>query len=292
MSNIYTAAILGVCKLSTAGTSPTPLCRKFSGGSFSIDPHNSINEGGGGIDLLRKGTSEITVNLTCAGLASSDVALFFPTTRTTQVASFPGLLVELDDGTIGAEWVLTGGQPASITVSCGDGADAQVEYQLTMKYATAATVARGTFAASYNSYKSHTVNEAYVTVGGSAVGSLSWEVSNDLGCEMHNPMDAAKSANSRTLPNGYYITQSRSRVQIVSSNLLHGVDQALADDWTAANIIVALANGVTDENVTFTASTFVRDNAFELPLSSGGRIGFSNEFRPDSGQQWGRIAIS
>jgi hypothetical protein len=290
--SIYTGAIVGVCKLSTAGTTPAPLCRKFSGGSFQLNPNNSINEGGGGRDLTRKGTTEAVVSVTCCGLSSVDVALFFPTARAVQVASFPGLMIEVNDGNEGCVWVLTDGQPASYKASCSDGPDAQVEHTLEMKFATASTVAHDALAATYNAYKSHTVNDCSVSVAATSVGCLSWEISNDLGCEMHNPMDSAKTAGVKTLPDGYYITQSKPTISLVMSSLRYGATTALADEWTGENIIVALANGTTAENLTFTASTFVVNSAFEVPLGEKGRIGFKSDHKPDSGLQWGRIAVT
>lgn len=288
-SNVFTGQVQGLSKIAT-GT-PAAFCRAVTGGSLSISPNNVRKVGIGGQLHVRKGTQDCELSVSCVGVSKTDLALWFPTTAGVVVASFPDFLVEVDDGAAGQEFVLSGGQPGSVKVSCGDGPDAEVEYEFTMKFDTVTEQARGMKACVYNAVKNHTINDVTVTFAAATQGCLSFELSNDLGLEMHNPADG-KTAGSKTLPDGYYVTKNSPTFSCVTSNVFKGTAMD-GDDWTAENVVLALANGTSGENITITLVGWVPDgSAWEMPLEAEGRVGFAHAFAPGDGTIYNRVTIA
>lgn len=286
-SNVFTGQVQGISKIA-AGT-PAAFCRAITGGSVTISPNNIRKVGIGGQLHVRKGTQDVEMSVTCVGVARTDLALWFPTTAGVVVANFPDFLVEVDDGTNGQEWVLSGGQPGSVKMSCSDGPDAEVEYTFTMKFDTVTEQARGTKACVYNSLKGHTINDIAVAFAAAAQGCLSFELSNDLGIEMHNPADG-KTAGSHTLPDGYYVTKNAPTFSCVTSNVFKGTAMD-GDTWTAEDIVLTLANGTAGENITITLDDWVPES-WNMPVEAEGRIGFAHEFAPGDGTIYNRVTTA
>jgi len=287
MSNVFTGQVQGISKIAT-GT-PAAFCRAISGGDFAIDPNNTIFNGIGGQVVARKGANAITLSFTCGGVDKADLALWFPVTAVVQVATFPDFLIEVDDGTNGQEWVLTGGQPSSAKVSCAGGLGSEVQYTLGMSFKLATEQAVGTKVPVYNSLIGHTNNNIGVTYGGAAAGTLSFDLSNDLGAEFHNPMDA-KTAGVQHVVDGVYITKNDVKFSAVLSNVLKGTAMDV-DTWTPEAVVIAMLNGTAGQNITATLSNMV-PGAWGMPVEAQGRIGFKHEWIPGPGTAFNRVVFT
>ncbi len=254
MPNVYTGQVQGLCLISS-GT-PSAFCREVLDGTLSIDLHNIRKIGIGSQVHARKGTSEIRAEWTCVGPSAASIAKWFPTTAGTQVADFPAastdFFVEVDDGTNGKEWILSGCQPASCKVGCSEDPGAEVEYTFAIIATTATLAAAGTDTPAYNTVKGHTINETTVQIGGSAQGVLSFALSNDLGARLYNAMDG-KASGQHTIATGAVVTHS--------------------DE----DIVVAMANGTSGEDMTITMTHFVPDRV-NMPLEAEDLVGFGHEF--------------
>lgn len=281
--NIFTGQVVGLSKIAT-GT-PAAFCRQVLSGSLSVDPHNISKVGIGAQKRVRKGVNEVTLECTVVGIDKVDLQLFFPLDATAQVADFPDFLVEVDDGTNGLEYTLLGGQPASCTISIGDGVDAEVEYKLTMKFTTMESAAVGTAAAVYNTYLGHCKPDIKVTVGAACDGILSMDISSDVGLEM-----------VKTLCSGgidadlYVVTKNDIKAAFVTTSALNA-DTILDDEWVAADIVLTFANGTAGENITITISDMI-PTGFTLPLEAEGIVGFDQEYELADGVTYGRVVVS
>lgn len=286
-SNVFSGMVQGVSKIAT-GT-PAAWCRKVLSGTFTRNPNNARRYGIGGQVNARKGIDEVTLDITCCGVALADIARFFPTTAGVQVASFPDFLVEVDDGTNGQEWVLSGGQPVSCTISLGDGADAEVEYKFTMKFTTATEAAAGTDVPVYNSVLGHGAKDITVQIAAADQGVMSFDITNDLGTKMVNTLDT-KIAGSHTIPTGYVVTTQKTTIKLVTSNVFKGSGMD-GDEWVEDDITFALANGTVGENITITASNFIPDS-WDMPLEAEGVVAFAHEFGVNAGTVFNRVTFA
>lgn len=289
MVDMYTGQVQGVSLIAT-GT-PSSFCRKVSSGSLKINSNNIRNVGIGGQLLVRKGTSSIELELTCVGVDKTNLAFWFPTTAGATVASFPDFLVEVDDGSGGVEFILSGGQPGSCTVSCSNAADAVTEYKLTATFTTATLQAVGTDVPVYNSYSGHTINDVHVQVGAADCGVLSFDLSNDLGAKVVNTMDT-KATGSKTFATGVIITGSDPKISFTTTELL-GVTAMLEDTWTPSDVTLTFSNGVTAEDMTITCGDFV-PASFDMPLEAEDLVAFGHEYVAGgvTGTVYNRITIA
>ena len=289
-SNVYTGQVQGLSKIAT-GT-PSAFCRAVTGGTFSIDMINVVTTGLTGQVNVRKALYIGKLNFQCIGPAKTDTQLWFPTTAGVQVGSFPDFLVEVDDGSNGQEFQLEDGQPASVTVSLGEGDSDELMYDFTAWFPTITQQARGTDVAVYNSVGGHTRNDITVAWAGSKYGCMSFSLTNDLGIQTHNPADG-KTALSKTKPEGVFYTQQDIRFEAVTSNVHQiGAAAILGDEWTAGNITITCANATAGENILFTLGSFVPDGEASMPFEVNGRVGFGQSYIPGAGAIYNRVVLT
>jgi hypothetical protein len=282
MPNVYTGQVQGLC-LTSSGT-PSAFCREVLNGTLSIDLQNIRKIGIGSQVHARKGTTEIRLEWTCIGPSAASIGKWFPTTAGTQVSDFPAastdFLVEVDDGTNGKEWILSGCQPASCKVACSEDPGAEVEYTFAIVATTATLAAAGTDTPAYNAVKGHTINDITVQIGGSAQGALSFALSNDLGARLYNAMDG-KASGEHTIATGAVVTTQNPTFVCVTTDefkLATGTTYALdADTHSDEDITVAMANGTSGEDITITMTHFVPDRV-NMPLEAEDLVGFGHEF--------------
>jgi len=286
MPPVFSGQVVGV---STYSTTPTAFCRAVTGGSLSINSNNVVNIGVQGQRQVLKGTQEIVLDVTCVGVDKTILPYWFPTGVGVQVAGFPAFFVEVDDGVNGANIILSGGQPSSITIACNGGANGVVEYQLQAKFTAMTSAAAGAPAAVYNSYVGHSVNHCTFSQGGNTFGVMSFTLSNDLGLELVNTMDG-KAAGSQTFPTFYIPTGQRPTLSLVTTSQW-ALTQFGADAWNPLNYTLALANGIVGENITFTFPGWV-PSSVSMPIEATGVIGFSHEFEPGPGTNYNRVQIA
>jgi len=293
MGELFNYQVVGASKIAT-GT-PSAFCREIIGGNFILRSHDTAETGAGGQYHSRKGTLEAELSLRVIAPALADIALWFPTTAGVQVAAFPDFLVEADDGTSGKEYLLSDGQPGTIRVSCAETEDAQVIYEVMAKFATPTPQAIGTDVPVYSALLGHTIND--VTVGFGTDGDkecLSFDLANDLGVSMNNPMKA-KDADSKTLPNGYFIDPAAPPTfSCVTADMYQGeAADIVGDTWTPITPTIALANGTGAQDITFTLTNYKPEgDAFNMPVEGRGRIGFAHNFGAGSGTVYNRVGLA
>lgn len=287
--SVYNGMVQGLSKIST-GT-PSAFCRVVTGGSLNFNTNTVRQVGLGGQVHARKGTTEATLTCTVIAPAKTDTALWFPTTAGAQVASFPDFLAEVDDGTGGQEFVLSDGQPGSCTISMGEGPDATLEYQFVMKFATATRQDKGTDVPVYNSLKGHTRNDCRVQIAAADRDVVSWSLSNDVGIQMHNPMNQ-KTAGSRTLPDGYAMTTHGVGFSCVTRDpYLVASSEVIGDAWTPVALAITLANGTGAEDIAIAATDLIPDT-LDMPFEAEGLVGFAHEFGLGDGNLYGRVTFA
>lgn len=278
---VYTGQVTGVSKIATE--TPSAFCRAISGGSFKRNP-NSIEKKGIGNQIHRvRGVDEIDLEFTCVGVDKTDLQLFFPTTVAPNVTGFPDFLVEVDDGTGGQEFVLGGCEPSSITISLAE--NGEIEYKVAIKAASATEAAIGTDVPVYNAYSGHSIVHAATTVGGAAVGMVSFELSNDCGAQFYKTMDSA----AGIAATGVVITTQNPTLKFATTDSLNiaGMDGA----FTPVDIVITLANGTAGENITITCND-MEPTSWEMPLEAEGIIYFAHEYALSSGALFNRIVFT
>lgn len=285
--SFYNGTVTGASKIAT-GT-PAAFCRAVTGGTLTLNPHNVRKRGAGGQLHARKGTTETTLSLSVVGVAKTDLAKWFPTSTGTQVSDFPDFLVEVDDGVSGREFVLTSGQPSNCSIKLDQGDDAEVEVDVEMRFAAFSGYAAGTYVPAYNSVKGHTVNDASVTISGVTENVMSFTLSNDLGATSRNPLNG-KTAGAKTFPAAVTINGNDPSFSCVTSDE-YNVENLAADDWTAVDVVVTLANGTSAENITVTLDDWIAEN-FNFPVTGEDFDGFSHEFRPGDGTTYNRVKFA
>lgn len=289
MANLYTGTVQGASKIAT-GT-PSALCRAIIGGNYSVDLHMIEKMGIGSQVHVRKGTLEPTIELQCVGVEKTDLALWFPTSAGVQVGSFFDLLVEVDVAGTGQEWVLSDGQPSALKLGIPEGEDAELTATLTMKFATITPQAAGTNVPVYNSLKGHTINDSTVEYAASPYGTLSWELSHDLGAKLFNPQDG-KTSGVKTFPDGVYYTVQKPRLAVVTSEVFKGASAIFGDTFTPEALSIALENGTGAEDITIAFTDFVPGGVWGMAVETENRVGFAHEFIPGSGTQHNRVTFS
>lgn len=287
-TEVFTGQVLGLSQIS-AGT-PASFCRELTGGSLTIDSNNVVKPGAGGQRHVRRGTVGVRLDFTCIAPAMADLALWFPTTAVSEVASFPDMLVEVDDGSGGIEFVLTTGQPATVSIDCAEGEDAEAEYSFSAMYRFADDQAYGTDVAVYNAFVGHTINDITAQVAAADQGILSFSLSNDLGAEAFNPMDT-KVAAYRTQPLKYIVTRNDPRLSFVTSNPLDATAWYGTPTHTARDLTFAFANGTVGEDIGIELDEWV-PQSWNMPFEAEGKIGFAHEFVPGDGTNYNRVIFT
>jgi hypothetical protein len=290
MATVFNGQVTGVSKIAT-GT-PAALCREANG-TMEVVSHDPEVAGAGGQWWTRKGSYEVTVSLTCVGVALADQQKFFPTTAGVQVASFWDLLVEADDGTNGREFVLSDGQPGSIRIAVSEALDGYIACELMMKYATVTPANIGTDAPAYNSLLGHTINDVTIQRASTDADIKSMELAHDLNLQPYNPMNT-KSAGSKTAIDGWYIDpQGPPTFSCVAGDLLWGEDAGdplFGDTWTASSWTIALANGTAGENITYTLTNYTpRRWSFGVGADHDG---FPHELKAAAGTVFNRCTLA
>jgi len=282
--------VTGASKIAT-GT-PSALARKLNG-SMEVISHDPEGIGAGGQWWSRKGSYEITVNLSCVGVALADQAKFFPTAAGVQVSSFWDLLMEADDGTNGREFVLSSGQPGSIQVAVSEEWEGYVACDIMMKYADCAPAARGTDVPVYSSVKGHTIDDVTVQETSTDVDCLSFALTNDLNLQPNNPMNT-KEATDKTAIDGYYINpQAPPGFELVTGGPLWGDkdgDPLFADTWTATNWTIALANGTGGEDITYTLDGY-KPKRWNMGIGAD-HNGFAHVMGAEQGTVFNRVTLA
>lgn len=289
MSSVYTGQVQGVCVLTGGGgATPTAFCRAVTSGTLTVD-FNAIRKVGAGGQLhARKGTSTITLEITCVGIKPADLQLWFPATAGVQVASFPKFRVECVDGRL---WDLEDGQPGTVSIDIGDGQDAEMEMTVSATFALATPGTAVAPTAIYNDDLGYTRNEVTFEIGGSPVGALSFSLSNDNGATLHNPMDG-KDDGEKTFPDGVVITTQNVSLTLATSEpmLLGDDDGAFQDEFTAADVVIDCDNGT--DQMTITCTDMVAQGSVNMPIEAEGIVAFASELAPGDGDLFGRVTLA
>ena len=282
MPNVYTGQVQGLSLI--AGSTPAAFCREVLGGQLTVDLHNIRKIGIGAQVHARKGTNEIRLEWNCVGPSATSLAKWFPTTAGVTVADFPAastnFLVDVDDGTNGQEWVLSGCQPDTVKVSCAEGLDSEVEYAFSIIATTATLASAGTEVPVYNSVRGHTVNDVTVSYGSAEYGTLSFDLNNSLGARLYNAMDG-KGSGAHSIATGALITRQEPTLAVVTTDEFKigtGTTTVLdEDDHADEDITLAFANGTSGENITIVCSNMIPENV-NMPLEAEGLVGFGHTF--------------
>ena len=274
-SYFYSKEVVGASQIATS--TPAAFCREIHGGRLIMDPNMIIKDGTSGQVHARKGTLGIQLDLGCVGVLAATHALWFPKAAGTTVAAFPDFLVEVDDGSTGQEYVLSGGQPRVYSASMSDAPDAEVELNFGMSFALATPQAAGTDVAVYNSYLGHTRGDITATLATVDEGMLSWEVSNEFNVVAHDPL-VARSTNAKIFPESIKYAGQKQRLKCVTSNV-YNEDLILDDLGASIAALITCLNGTAGENVTYTFAAARPYGSWELDLGSD-VVAFAHEFGP------------
>ena len=286
MSYMLTGEVTGVSKIAT-GT-PAALAASAKG-RFSIDPNNAEFDGMGGQIQGKGGSLGIRIDVDCVGVDAADIALWWPETPCVQVAAFPDIVATLDDGTNGAQYVLSAGQPAGFKASLGPGPDAQLIYTLGIGFALATPQAAAVDAAVYTTYLGHSRGDVVVAMPGDE-GALSFDLEAAIELEMHDPLNA-RGAAAKRFPEGLYIKSFKPQLSVVTSQLFT-IAELMADVYTGNAITITCTNGTAAENVTFTIADAAPSGALDSAMESGTAMGFGQMWKPKTGNRFGWCAVT
>lgn len=286
MSYLLTGEVVGVSKIAT-GT-PAALCASGNG-TFTIDPNTTEFDGIGGQAHARGGSLGIMIDLECVGLGMADQQLWWPAAPCVQVAAFPDILATLDDGTNGAQYVLSGGQPRGFKASVANALDAEVRYSIGMSFALATPAAAGADTAVYNELLGHSRGDITVALPDDE-GALAWELEAAMELEYHDPMKARGAAAKRFIE-GLFIKSYRPSLSVETSEQFT-IAELLADVYTGNAITITMANGTVGENVIYTIANAVPSDPLASGMAEGNATGFNQRWVPASGSRYGWCAVS
>jgi len=291
MSDVIIGDMLGFSKIAT-GT-PSEFCREVHGGQMTYDSNPIIREGVGGQRKVLKGMSAVTTSCVCTGVAKADWALWLPGTLDLQIATMFECLAEVDDGTNGAEFLLTGGQPSKFGLSWTDAPDAEVEFTLDAVWALATEQAVGT---DIPVYYTDATAAGYgpgdmSVVFGADPGVISINLQVDLLTQAHNTA-TVRAALAKTFPDSYHLTGVNPTCELITTEPLI-ITQLTDDEYTAGNIVVTLDNGVVADDAAITLTGMVCPN-FNIRWEGGnGKVGFAHSFiLGSSADVWGSAAVA
>lgn len=296
MSDIMIVDMLGLSKIAT-GT-PSPLARTISGGQLAWDTHQVVRDGIGGQRLVRKGVSEVRIRARAEGIALADWGLWIPGSLTTSVAGFPDMLAKLDDGgSLGGEWVLSGGQPASLELAWTDAPDGMLDITIEALFALATPSVLGTDDAVYyddSVVRGYGAGDVGIELDGADPGFLAWTLRLDLGAIIHNPA-TVKEAEAKSFADAVYITRVEPKLEVITSEPLK-LDELAEDEYTAGEFVITLDNGVESEDAVITVSDMITSE-FNLPWEGSGRdenrVGFAHQFTlGTTADRWGSVTLA
>ena len=289
MSQVFTGQNVNFSKIAT-GT-PASFCRGGSGVSIDVDPHLIVKSLVGSKRHVIPGLEEVTGTFSgVVGVAKTDLAKFFPTTAGQTVADFPDFIVEVDDATTGAEWILTTCQPSSAKLSFTDGPDAELECEFEVKAVWLDYQAIGTDIPVYNSYLNYAPQHCVIQVGGADADVLSFDLSIDLGTEMFTPKNT-KAVTEKRRPDAYYITKSDITLSIVTSDILVLNADRPSDTIAAGDLTITLNNGTGAQDILITCDSFICIKA-GVKCEAEGMVGFEHEFIPSTGDTHNRVTFA
>ena len=279
----YTGQLIGVCEQSS-GT-PSAFARKIDGGSVNFDDSWLHNVGIAGQVVAIPGTIVPSLQVTCIGVAKATLQKWFPTTAAAQVASFPGFLVEIVGG---RKFTYDDCQPGPATLSIDQGETAVLKYDLGVVAATIDDAAGAASSALWTSEKGYGINHVTVQEGGDDKGVLSWSLTNGITTAVSNPMDT-KSAGSKRLPSGQYVTGGLPTLTVVTEGLLEAATSMFSDTPGNYDWVISCDNGTDTMTITLTDWVLTGPG---FDLSPEGLVGFSYTFQPDTGTTYNRVVIT
>ena len=286
MSYLLTGEVVGISKI--AEGTPAALCASGNG-TFTIDPNTTDFDGIGGQAHARGGSLGIMIDLECVGLAKADQDLWWPATKCVQVAAFPDILAVLDDGTSGAQYVLSGGQPRGFKASMANELNAEVRYSIGMSFALATPAAAAVDEPVYNALLGHTRGGTVVGLPGDE-GALSWELEAAMELEYHDPLNA-RGAAAKRFPEGLFIKSYRPSLSVETSQQFT-IAELLADVYTPATLSIAMTNGTAAENITYTITPAVPTDPLAMGLQEGSAVPFNQKWIPSSGSRYGWCVLT
>lgn len=291
MADQYIVDMIGASKIAT-GT-PAALFRELDGGSFSYETNPIIRTGVGSQRIARKGMSRIMTSMRGTGIAVADWSLWIPGALDLEIASMFDCLVEVDDGSNGQEWVLSGGEPSRLQLEWTDGPDACVVFTLDALWALATEQAVGTDAPVYYDDTTDMLygpGDISAEVGGVDYGVKSINLTVDLGTTVRNTA-TVRSAAAKTFPDGYMLTTVNPTVELVTEEPIV-IGQLVDDEYTAGDVVIVLDNGVEALDATITISDMICAD-FNLPFEGEGILGFAHSFiLGNSADVWGSVAVT
>lgn len=293
MSTIMLADMLGFSKIDTAV--PAALSREIVDGQFQWETNPIIAQGIGGQRGVRKGLSNIVTSAGCTGVAKADWLLWFPGERVVTIDGMWDALAEVDDGTLGQEWVLTGGQPSRFGLAWNDSPDAEVIMTLEAMWALGTPQAVGTAAAVYYDSSDETAlgyghGDIGLTLETEDYGVIGIEFGYDLGAIPHNTA-VVRSAGAKTSPSAIHVTKSEPTLELITTEPIV-VSQLDDDAYTAGEVVITLDNGTEADDAAITISDMVCPD-FNLPWEGEGRQGFRHSFILGSTTDaWGAVVAA
>ena len=280
--------ITGVSKIATA--TPAAFCNAAVKGSLALNYNQQRRPAVAQKVSVFKGIQEATLNLSgCYGIAKTDLVKWFPTTAGLQVAAFPDFFVECVDGT---KWTITACQPGAAKVSLGADLQSIVEWDLTLRGIATEASAGASATAPYTSLGHFNRNAVATTIATATRGLVSFDLNNGLDCKGIILGDTAGTAGHMTEPEGYDVQLSADGVTITL-----GTEQTWDATWNADtntpfSVVIALTNGTSGENQTYTATNFVV-NSKDIPFeTTDGRTVYAHTLGIDTGNLFGRIALT
>lgn len=278
----FSGQVQNVAVTNATGSGVTAFCRKVSGGTFDYNLNNVRNFGIGAQVSTIKGVGQANLSFTCKGVTAANLAKWFPTTAGVQVADFPaassGFLVEVDDGTNGQEWYLTGCQPTTCSVALAQGLNTEVEVTFGVVATTATLKTATTATAAYNAFLGHAIDHVTMQVGTANHKIMSFTVNNDLGTTVERSLDTG---GDETVATGAYITTQTPTCSFVTRDVYKmALGSTTLQDSTAhldEDIAIVMANGNASQNITITMLNMVPDS-LNMPLEAQGMVGFGHEF--------------
>lgn len=281
----YPTTVKGLCKL-LLGV-PTAFCRAGVTGDLELNPNQTKIAGLGDNHDVIKGTQDAVLTIKCYGVAVTDLALWFPSTSTLTVGSFPDFLVELVGG---EKYTMTACQPGAAELVMGEGGNEIVYFNLTVK-GIATEAASSSLTSIYTSLSAFTKQACLVQLGAATMGTSAFSIRNGQEANSKTFCDGGATAGHYTEPDEYRITMSDDGPRFAATFETNLINWYNVDVNTNINILVTLNNGL-DGAFTVTMNNFVIADALKIALEGGHKVQtFPYVFGPDSGGNFGRVLL-
>lgn len=291
MSDVIIGDMIGFSKIAT-GT-PAAFAREVHGGQMSYETNPIVIHGVGAQRITRKGMSSIRTSVQCTGVAKADWNLWIPGELDLSIDTMFDCLAEVDDGSNGQEFVLTGGEPARLQIEWSDAPDALVMFTLDALWALATEQAVGNDVPVYYDDTSDLIfgpGDLSVTVGGTDYGVVGVNLVIDLTTEPHNTA-TVRSAAAKTFPDGYVLTRIVPTVELTTSEPIV-IGQLVDDEYTAADLVLTLDNGNAAAGAVITLEDMVCPD-FNIPFENNGKVNFAHSFiGGNSADTWGTASVA